>query len=202
MMRVLFYAVCISLLSGCGYAIMAPPVALQKHDVADADKDGVINARDRCEQTPIGAIVDNQGCPSYVEPDSTVQASETPATSLRVLFANDTAKVSPDYVTDITAMADFLTQYPGVSVRLTGHASAIGSPEYNLRLSRERARSVRAELVSAGIDPNRIDIDALGEALATQTDPNAPQDRRVSAELLNFKGDVEKAWTIFTRRPQ
>ncbi|MFA6971981.1 MAG: OmpA family protein [Gallionella sp.] len=49
-------------------------------------------------------------------------------------------------------------------VVITGHADRIGSDEYNMKLSQRRADAVKAYLVEQGIDGNRIETVARGEA--------------------------------------
>lgn len=43
-------------------SVSKAPVAAQTFDLADQDRDGVINARDLCADTPIDASIDNDGC--------------------------------------------------------------------------------------------------------------------------------------------
>ena len=48
------------------------------------------------------------------------------------------------------------------SIRLTGHADAVGSTAYNLRLSGERALAVRERLLALGVEASRIQVVAAG----------------------------------------
>ncbi|WBA13255.1 OmpA family protein [Salinivibrio kushneri] len=201
-MKVLGLSLILVLITGCTVAISPPPTATQSHDVTDSDQDGVINARDRCDNTPRGAVIDNQGCPNYIQPTAARQSPTASARQIDVYFASNTAKVTTAAITNIDAMADFLMDYPGTTLRLTGHASAGGSASYNHALSYRRAMTVKRALIDRGITPQRIDVVAKGETDAKHGSGTADAYRRVSGEVLNFKGDVEKAWTIFTRRPQ
>lgn len=74
---------------------------------------------------------------------------------------------------------------------LVGHADTKGSDPYNMKLSRERAENVAAELRKRGIAANRIAIRAVGEkglAVATPDDTRLRANRRV--EILI--GDAKK----------
>jgi len=62
----------------------------------------------------------------------------------------------------IIALAQFLKQHPGLSVRLSGHADPRGTDEYNNVLSDQRALTVQAALELAGIDSYRIERRAYG----------------------------------------
>ncbi len=52
------------------------------------------------------------------------------------------------------------------SVSITGHADTSGSYDYNMGLSRRRARNAKAALVRRGIAASRISTQGMGE---TQT---------------------------------
>jgi OOP family OmpA-OmpF porin len=58
-----------------------------------------------------------------------------------------------------------------VHIKIAGHASSEGSGERNQRLSGERARSVLAYLVKAGIEEKRLEAVGYGA-----TRPVAPND--------------------------
>ncbi len=58
-----------------------------------------------------------------------------------------------------------MKEHPEVEVLLvTGHADRIGSNKYNQALSERRAKSVKAYLVSRGVESNRIEAVGKGES--------------------------------------
>jgi OOP family OmpA-OmpF porin len=64
------------------------------------------------------------------------------------------------------ALDDFLVKIKDMNPEMivaVGHADRIGSEGYNQRLSEHRVASVKAYLVSKGIDPNRIHTEGKGE---------------------------------------
>lgn len=89
---------------------IATPLPDQQADLRDFDSDGVINARDRCPNTPKGAEVSNDGCEEYYE----VAQQQT----LKILFQNDSTEVNPVFGSQIEGMAEFLKEYPETSVEL------------------------------------------------------------------------------------
>lgn len=68
--------------------------------------------------------------------------------------------------------ADFLKQHPNVSILIEGHCDDRGSEEYNLSLGDERANSVKAELVKAGISADRIRTVSYGKEHPFCSDDN------------------------------
>ncbi|HET7539351.1 MAG TPA: OmpA family protein [Polyangiaceae bacterium] len=63
---------------------------------------------------------------------------------------------------------------------LQGSASSTGTAAHNLDLSRRRAEKVSAHLQSRGVQVSRIQLDAVGESLASLKTPENAQDRAVS----------------------
>lgn len=82
----------------------------------------------------------------------------------------------------------YLVANKDVSVRLSGHTDFIGSDEYNLKLSRARARSVADYLVSKGIDAARITTFGFGKSKPLRTDHTDEArgiNRRVEIRFVN-----------------
>ena len=69
-----------------------------------------------------------------------------------------------------------LADSSGLKVRMTvvGHTDETGPAELNDRLSQERAGSVKALLVAAGIDGDRMEAIGVGSHEPVRVDPNAP----------------------------
>ena len=88
----------------------------------------------------------------------------------------------------IKALAQFLKQHPGLSVRLSGHADPRGTDEYNNVLSDQRALSVQSTLEQEGIENYRIERRAFGadksQALSGDYEAYA-MERRVDIEIFN-----------------
>ncbi|MVW72353.1 outer membrane protein OmpA [Bordetella sp. 15P40C-2] len=71
-----------------------------------------------------------------------------------------------------------------------GHTDSIGTEAYNMGLSERRAASVKAYLVSRGIDPNRIYTEGKGEAqpiASNKTREGRAQNRRVEIEIVGSR---------------
>lgn len=197
MKHVLLLSSILLAVGGCSLSADTPPLAEQSYDLLDDDSDGVINARDLCDETPITAVIDNDGCPTYV-----LLASDN---SIRVQFANDSAIVEPPYIEALDKMAQFLNLYPETTLELQGHTSSPGTEDYNQALSVRRAEAVKALLIERGAPEERVNIIGLGEGalmLPDSTETTQLVNRRVVGRVNGFKGEFEEAWTIFTQRNQ
>lgn len=177
------------------YQYIETPIATQIADLSDDDRDGVINARDVCPQTPQEALVDNDGCAESIKNEEERQ--------LRVLFANDSYEINPIFSDQIQTMADFLEKYQSASIQIQGYASKTGTAEYNLELSKQRALAVEQELLSYYVDPSRVSIVGYGETrLEAEGDDESAhaQNRKVTATVVGLSEEVVEEWTIFTTK--
>ena len=88
----------------------------------------------------------------------------------------------------VKALAQFLKQHQGLSVRLSGHADPRGTDEYNNVLSDQRALTVQTALEQEGIESYRIERRAFGsdksEAIKGDYEAYA-MERRVDIEIYN-----------------
>jgi outer membrane protein OmpA-like peptidoglycan-associated protein len=74
-----------------------------------------------------------------------------------VLFDFDRASLTQGAREKLSKLAGILLAYPGsYHLATEGHTDSIGSHDYNLRLSRDRAEGVQAFLLSAGIRPDHV----------------------------------------------
>ena len=81
----------------------------------------------------------------------------------RIYFAEDQTVLSPDAQEILRKQAAWLTQYPGVSVQVEGHADERGTREYNISLSARRATATREFLIAQGVTAKRISSIAYGK---------------------------------------
>lgn len=177
------------------YDYIDTPVADQIADLTDDDRDGVVNARDICPNTPLGALVDNDGCGESLKTEEERQ--------LRILFANDSYEINPIFSDQIQTMAEFLEKYQSASIQIQGFASKVGEPEYNLELSKKRAHAVEDKLLSYYVEPSRVSIVGYGETrLEAQGDDETSHalNRKVTATVVGLDEEVVEEWTIFTTK--
>lgn len=73
-----------------------------------------------------------------------------------VYFANNSSRLAADEAAKLDAVADMMKAQPEVTLSIIGHASNIGSKQYNRKLSQRRANSVKRQLVAKGIAASRL----------------------------------------------
>src|SRR5882762_5413682 len=104
-----------------------------------------------------------------------------------VLFDFDKSVVKPE---GKSKLDDLSAKVRGVNLEVViaiGHADSIGSDAYNQKLSVRRAESVKAYLVSKGIEPNRIYTEGKGEkqpVADNKTREGRAKNRRVEIEVI------------------
>ncbi|SKC00193.1 OmpA-OmpF porin, OOP family [Sphingobacterium nematocida] len=165
-------------------------------DLRDDDGDGVANKFDKCPNTPAGVKVDGAGCPLpemknetkviekiiVTEEDKKVvdEAIKNLEFDLGKATIRSTSHASLNRVASLLIEKNF-------SLKLAGHTDNTGSLQTNLRLSKERAESVKAYLVSKGANASRIEAVGYGpnQPIATNaTAEGRQQNRRVEFTLF------------------
>ncbi|MEW6127576.1 MAG: OmpA family protein [Acidobacteriota bacterium] len=109
-----------------------------------------------------------------------------------VLFDFDKASLKPGAREKLSKLAGILLAYPGdYGMEIEGHTDAIGSDEYNLKLSADRAASVRDYLTQAGISGTKIiAVRGLGKTQPVATN-DTPEGRQVNRRVEIIIADTE-----------
>ena len=81
----------------------------------------------------------------------------------RVYFLNDQTSLTPEASDTLSKQAQWLQQYPNVTIQVEGHADERGTREYNISLSARRATTVRGFLISQGVAGSRVASIAYGK---------------------------------------
>lgn len=104
-----------------------------------------------------------------------------------IQFEFDKYVLLPVSFPELDKVVEILSRQPGWRAELAGHTDYIGSEEYNLELSRNRANSVREYLISKGIAPGRLSAEGFGKTrpLVKELDDNARTiNRRVEVKFV------------------
>jgi outer membrane protein OmpA-like peptidoglycan-associated protein len=81
-----------------------------------------------------------------------------------VLFATAKATLSIEARESLARLSGVLSAYPGLKLKIEGHTDNTGSEATNLKLSNDRAISVRDYLIGQGVPATGIDVEGLGPA--------------------------------------
>jgi len=150
----------------------------------DEDSDGVLDYLDRCpsEDETINGFQDDDGCPDegpaqIIVEDGRIQILET------IRFKPNSSELETGSYPVIDQIALALRKHRELThVEIGGHTDSTGPREFNLRLSRARARSVRQYILARGIEPGRLTATGYGPDKPigdNNTDEGRAQNRRV-----------------------
>jgi len=99
-----------------------------------------------------------------------------------VLFDFNKATLRPGAREKLAKIAGIILAHPGLRMEAEGHADAVGTDDYNQRLSERRAQSVSGFLMEQGIKAETITAMGFGESRPVATNGTAEgrqQNRRV-----------------------
>lgn len=99
-----------------------------------------------------------------------------------VLFDFNQYTLKPGAREKLAKVSGIILAYPGLKIQLEGHTDSVGTDDYNLKLSQQRADSVRGYLVSQGVPADTMSSIGLGKSDPVATNDTAAgrqQNRRV-----------------------
>ena len=94
----------------------------------------------------------------------------------------------------LDGVAAALAAQPDLNVEIQGHTDSIGSAAYNMKLSQRRADSVKAYLVSKGVNGSELTARGFGKTkpiASNDTTEGRAQNRRVEFEVTNAPAHVK-----------
>lgn len=104
--------------------------------------------------------------------------------AMDLLFRTDEFALAPSTGDRFAELGRRLADMENVNIQLDGFADARGDADYNLSLSEKRVNFIREQLISAGVEPDRITTAAHGEATAQDESLDSyALERRVSMTL-------------------
>src|SRR5262249_18445863 len=77
-------------------------------------------------------------------------------------FATNKATIYPDSFPMLNEIADVLKSRGEIRVRIEGHTDIRGGLKKNMKLSQDRADSVRKYLIDRGVDPTHMEPRGFG----------------------------------------
>ena len=149
----------------------------------DNDKDRILDVDDTCPNEPetYNGYQDEDGCPDkgkVIVHKGRIEILE------KIYFETDKAIIKPVSYPILDAVAKTLKGNPQIlQMEIQGHADERGSDDHNMKLTGDRAHSVKTYMVNKGIDANRLQAKGYGET--------RPVDRRSNEEAWSKNRRVE-----------
>jgi len=178
----------------------------------DSDKDGVIDVDDKCPKVPglarysgcpipdtdgdglndeddncptVKGTAKLKGCPEPVKKEIIEKVNYA---AKRVQFDKGNAKLLTSSHKVLDEVVKVLKQDPSLQLSIEGHTSNDGIREANMKLSRDRANSVKSYLILKGISADRLTAKGFGPDRmlnAGTTEAEKAKNRRVELKLSN-----------------
>ena len=104
-----------------------------------------------------------------------------------IYFEFDSDQLQKKSFESIERVIELMRTNPKIRIEISGHTDNVGSPEYNLDLSKRRARTVYEEIVSRGIDLWRVSYKGLGQTQPLNenvSESEKSQNRRIEFRIL------------------
>ena len=109
-----------------------------------------------------------------------------------VTFALNSAKLNPQFDDVLDKLANTLLEYNQTVIQIAGHTDSTGTHAYNMKLSLQRAESVKAYLVSRGVPPARLVTVGAGPdypIASNATEEGRAENRRVEITIVPVTQD-------------
>ena len=135
---------------------------------------------------------------SFTVVPAAAAAAPAPAAATKVTYAADAFFDFDKAVLKADGKAkldDLVGKVKGINLEViiaVGHTDSVGSDAYNQKLSVRRAESVKAYLVSKGIEKNRIYTEGKGEkqpVADNKTNEGRAKNRRVEIEVVGTRAN-------------
>ena len=104
-----------------------------------------------------------------------------------IYFETNSYALLPNSESELNRVVGFLNSNKSLKVEIQGHTDSSGNPEANLKLSRERAKSVVDFLVKKGIASNRLKYSGYGDTKPianNDTEEGRKQNRRTTIKIV------------------
>lgn len=104
-----------------------------------------------------------------------------------IVFNSNESSIAEQFVARLHRFAIILNAYPKTNMLITGHADSTGNEELNNKLSLDRAKQVKEQLISFQVKAERLFTWGLGKKLpiaSNETQEGRAQNRRVEFVIL------------------
>ena len=105
----------------------------------------------------------------------------------RLLFDFNDSSIKQSHTPELQRLAIELRKFNLDSVKIVGHTDNIGNPEYNQKLSEQRADNVANIFLSSGFNPKNIQVQGKGSTQPVEnndSEENRAANRRVAVIIV------------------
>lgn len=117
-------------------------------------------------------------------PMKPIKAGET-VVLRNIFFETDKYDLKESSLVELQTLIDFMNHNSRIRMEIGGHTDDVGANEYNLHLSRNRAKAVHDYLVSAGVKTGRLVYKGYGASYPIDT--NETEEGRANNRRTEFK---------------
>lgn len=170
---------------------------------ADTDNDGLKDGEEvnQYKTDPLKVDTDGGSVPdgkevanktNPLDPKDDVPSAEPVIKELsfdNILFEFNKDRLTKKAQATLDEIYDALNKYSSPEISLSGHADAIGSEIYNMKLSEKRAKAAKDYLVKKGLSESLFNIEAFGESKPIDT--NATEKGRANNRRVETKAKVK-----------
>lgn len=106
---------------------------------------------------------------------------------LDIKFDYNKSVIRQESLSIIEKIAKDLLENPDIEIQINGHTDDQGEDKYNLKLSKERAASVKNKLIELGINSSRLKSEGFGESsplVPNDTEENRQINRRTEIIII------------------
>jgi outer membrane protein OmpA-like peptidoglycan-associated protein len=113
-----------------------------------------------------------------------------------IYYDFDSANIRADAAVELNRLVTILKDNPPIKIELSSHTDARGEAAYNQDLSKRRAQSAVAYIISQGVDPARITARGYGESQLiiqeAKTDEEHETNRRTEFKVTEYNKEIAK----------
>ena len=188
---------------GCDGAIVEQPAATPAAQNASQSSAPAPAPAPQVEQAPVAVQAPSQAdapglsaAPAPAAAASPAPAPTPVAASSKVTYAADAffdfnkSVIKPEAKAKLDDLVDKIKAINLEVIIAVGHTDAVGSEEYNQKLSMRRSNAVKAYLINKGVDKTRIYTEGKGEkqpVADNSTKEGRAKNRRVEIEVVGAR---------------
>lgn len=123
---------------------------------------------------------------AFIEDPNRLVDKETWFSFDRLEFETNSSTLKPTSAEQLKNIAEVLKAYPQVNLKLGGYTDNVGSDDYNMKLSSERAKQTEDEIEKLGIDDSRLESEGYGKqhpVADNATEEGRQRNRRIDVRV-------------------